>query len=149
MRPIPIFHYCLLAFTCLILVASCKKQEDDSTPEPNPEMRDPLYLQGRWERINSTFVQLDGMEILADTTTGIAAITSTPTNPYGFVTGDPKWINITRTSDSTYTFDDLVKETNNTNQYYVPGVIIAQEDNEELKMTFPTTGTTQQWRRKN
>ncbi|HEY6634983.1 MAG TPA: hypothetical protein VI141_05145, partial [Acidimicrobiia bacterium] len=87
----------------------------------------------------------DGMiiEVQGDGTT--ALILTVPENEYQFVAGDEKWSDITSTGDGEYGFQDLVREENTGATSYVEGVITVSEDGNTLTMTFPTTGTTQEW----
>ena len=102
-------------------------------------------LVGQWERSESTFTSLDGMiiEVQGDGTT--ALILTVPENEYQFVAGDEKWSDIQSTGEGEYGFQDLVREENTGATSYVEGVITVGEDGKTLTMTFPTTGTTQEW----
>ena len=102
-------------------------------------------LVGQWERAESTFTSLDGMiiEVQADGTS--ALILTVPENEYQFVAGDEKWSDIESTGSSEYAFQDLVREENTGATSHVEGIITVSEDGNTLVMTFPTTGTTQEW----
>jgi hypothetical protein len=102
-------------------------------------------LVGQWERSESTFTSLDGMiiEVQGDGTT--ALIVTVPENEFQFVAGDEKWSDIVSTGAGEYGFQDLVREENTGATSYVEGVITVSEDGNTLTMTFPTTGTTQEW----
>lgn len=113
-------------------------------PPPNPT----LSLEGSWERVNSSFIALDGMIVQTNAGATSGTITSTPANIYQFTTGDLKWRNITRRSDNEFDFEDLVRQANTGAQSYVAGVITVQPNGDELQIRFPTTGTFQQWRKR-
>jgi hypothetical protein len=100
---------------------------------------------GQWERAESTFTSLDGMiiEVQADGTT--ALILTVPENEYQFAAGDEKWSDIESSGDLEYTFQDLVREEGSGATSHVEGIITVSEDGSTLVMTFPTTGTTQEW----
>jgi hypothetical protein len=102
-------------------------------------------LVGQWERSESTFTSLDGMiiEVQGDGTT--AVIVTVPENEFQFVAGDEKWSDIQSTSEGEFSFQDLVREENTGATSYVEGVITVSDDGNTLTMTFPTTGTTQEW----
>lgn len=115
-----------------------------ATPTPDPI----LSLQGSWERINRSFVALDGMIVQTNPAVARGVITSTPANIYQFAAGDLKWRNITRRSNSEFDFEDLVRQANTGAQSYVPGIIEVQPGGQQLRIRFPTTGTFQQWRKR-
>jgi hypothetical protein len=117
------------------------------TPNPTPAPASQFVLSGTWQRTNSTFATLDGMvvEVSADGTQ--AVITAMPANPYQFQVGDVKWRNITRESATRFAFEDLVRQSGSGAMSYVAGFIDAQPGGSELAMTFPSTGTLQQWRK--
>jgi ABC-type phosphate transport system substrate-binding protein len=102
-------------------------------------------LVGQWERAESTFTSLDGMiiEVQGDGTS--ALILTVPENEYQFAAGDEKWSDIESTGDGEYTFQDLVREENTGATSYVEGIITVGGDGNTLVMTFPTTGTNQEW----
>ena len=83
------------------------------------------------------------IEVQADGAT--ALIVTVPENEFQFVAGDEKWRAIESTSETEYTFEDLEREANTVTESYVEGVISLSEDGNTLTMTFPTTGTTQEW----
>lgn len=125
-------------------VTTASSEIVDTTGTPTTSAEIPSLV-GRWERAESTFTSLDGMivEVEADGTTGV--IVEMPENPYQFQVGDEKWANIESTDDGEYSFDDLVREENTGATSTVEGVITVQPDGDTLEMTFPTTGTTQEW----
>jgi hypothetical protein len=88
------------------------------------------------------------MVVRVSTDSTQALITSTPANPYHFRTDDVKWRRITRMSDTRFSFEDLVRQSGSGAMSYVAGFIDARAGGTELSMTFPTTGTEQQWRRR-
>jgi hypothetical protein len=102
-------------------------------------------LVGQWERAESTFTSLDGMiiEVQADGTS--ALILTVPENEYQFTAGDEKWSDIENTEDGEYTFQDLVREEGSGASSQVEGIITVSDDGRTLVMTFPTTGTNQEW----
>jgi hypothetical protein len=83
------------------------------------------------------------IEVQGDGTT--AVILTVPENEYQFAAGDEKWSDIESTGDGEYSFQDLVREENTGATSYVEGIITVSEDGNTLVMTFPTTGTTQEW----
>jgi hypothetical protein len=108
----------------------------------------PFALSGDWERINSTFVTLDGMVVRVSADGIQAVIVSTPANPYQFQVNDLKWRTIARVSSTRFSFEDLVRQSGSGAMSYVSGFIEAQANGTELSMTFPSTGTIQQWRKR-
>ena len=102
-------------------------------------------LVGQWERSESTFTSLDGMIIEVQANGASALILTVPENEFQFAAGDEKWIAITSTGEGEYSFHDLVREENTGATSHVEGVITVSEDGNTLTMTFPTTGTTQEW----
>jgi hypothetical protein len=145
----------LLLFVAIVLaVSACSGESTDTTlgevasttsaPESTGiTVGSPLV--GQWERSESTFTSLDGMiiEVQGDGTT--ALILTVPENEYQFVAGDEKWSDIQSTGEGEFSFQDLVREENTGATSYVEGVITVGEDGTTLTMTFPTTGTTQEW----
>jgi hypothetical protein len=122
-----------------------------TSPTPAPPVTPPpsqFILSGDWVRVNSTFAELDGMVVRVSADATQALITSTPANPYQFRADDVKWRRITRVSDTRFSFEDLVRQSGSGAMSYVAGFIDAQPGGTELSMTFPTTGTVQQWRRR-
>jgi hypothetical protein len=105
-------------------------------------------LAGQWERINSSFVTLDGMVVGVNGDGTRAVIVSTPANPYQFQVNDLKWRSISRVSDTRFSFEDLIRQSGTGAMSYVSGFIVAQANGTELAMTFPSTGTIQQWRKR-
>jgi len=110
-------------------------------------------LAGDWERFDSSFRSLDGMVVRVSDDGTEAVIVSAPDNEFGFRVGDVKWRAITATSaafpatsDTEYAFEDLVRATASEDTSYVAGVIKVSSGGAELTMTFPTTGTMQNWR---
>jgi hypothetical protein len=117
-------------------------------PAPNPSPAPQFVLSGEWERINSSFATLDGMVVRVSDDGAQATIVSTPSNPFQFAPGDLKWRNITRVSDTRFSFEDLLRQSGTGAMSYVSGFMEAQNNGTELAMTFPSTGTIQQWRRR-
>jgi len=115
------------------------------TPAPPPTQ---FELTGEWVRINSSFVDLDGMVVRVSGDGRQAQIVSAPANPYRFQADDVKWRSITRVSSTRFSFEDLVRQSGSGAMSYVAGFIDAQPNAAELSMTFPSTGTVQQWRRR-
>lgn len=136
----PSRRYAAAFLACLALAAACGSSEDPVEPEV-------FSLSGDWTRINSSFGQLDGMVIRVNSAETQAQITSTPSNIYMFQTGDVKWRNIVQVADGRYEFDDLVREANTGAQSHVPGIITVNADGVSLSISFPTTGTFQEWLR--
>ena len=133
--------------TCIILLGAFAACSDDNDPmEPEPPDR---ALEGSWSRVNSSFLELDGMVVLVNNTETEGVITSTPANVFMFENGDLKWRSIVRTAVGSYTFEDLVREANTGTQSYVAGEISVSADGDSLAVTFPTTGTFQEWLRVN
>ena len=102
-------------------------------------------LVGQWERSESTFTSLDGMIIEVQGNGTTALILTVPENEYQFVAGDEKWSDIQSTGEGEFSFQDLVREENTGATSHVEGVITVGDDGNTLTMTFPTTGTTQEW----
>jgi hypothetical protein len=144
-----------ILFVAIVLaVAACSgestatTQSEDTPTTTTPEstvitVASPLV--GQWERSESTFTSLDGMiiEVQGDGTT--ALILTVPENEYQFVAGDEKWSDIQSTGEGEFSFQDLVREENTGATSYVEGIITVGEDGKTLVMTFPTTGTNQEW----
>lgn len=141
-----------IALFLICAAAGCNNNPtapNQPVPPPPPPAADPmLSLQGSWERINSSFIALDGMIVKTNASVTRALITSTPSNIYGFAVGDLKWRNITRRSNTEFDFEDLVRQANTGAQSYVAGIIEIQPDGQTLSIRFPTTGTFQQWRKR-
>jgi hypothetical protein len=146
-------HIAGAVLAAIVMSFAACSSSTPTQPSPAPMQpsapAQPFVLGGTWERINSSFVALDGMvvEISADGTQ--ALIVSTPANPYQFQVGDVKWRSITRVSDTRFSFEDLLRQSGSGAMSYVPGFIDALNDGAELGMTFPSTGTLQQWRVRN
>ncbi len=102
-------------------------------------------LAGQWERAESTYTSLDGMIIEVQADGASALILTVPENEFQFAVGDEKWSHIESSGDGEYSFHDLVREENTGATSYVEGIITVGEDGNTLVMTFPTTGTTQEW----
>jgi hypothetical protein len=117
-------------------------------PQPQPTPPSQFELTGEWVRINSTFAELDGMVVQISTNGAQAVIVSTPANQYRFQVSDTKWRSIARVSSTRFSFEDLVRQAGSGATSYVAGFIEAQPGSTELSMTFPSTGTVQQWRRR-
>ena len=101
-------------------------------------------LAGQWERAESSFTSLDGMVIEVNADGTEAVILSVPDNEFQFQAGDVKWRSIEPTGDEEFSFEDLVREEGSGATSYVEGVITVTGD-DSLEMTFPTTGTVQEW----
>jgi len=80
-------------------------------------------------------VQADGKE---------AVIVTVPDNEFQFVAGDVKWRSIEPTEGGGFSFEDLVREEGSGATSYVEGIITVTDEG-TLEMTFPTTGTVQEW----
>jgi hypothetical protein len=125
-----------------VLLAACVSDEPvgtSSTVAPSER----AVLAGQWERAESSFTSLDGMIIEVQPDGGQAVILTVPENEYQFVAGDVKWRSIEAT-DAGFSFEDLVREEGSGATSYVEGVITVTEEG-TLEMTFPTTGTVQEW----
>ena len=143
----------LLVAAALMLIACGGETSDTTVAEASPTTTAATAttssagspLVGQWERAESTFTSLDGMiiEVQEDGTT--ALILTVPENEYQFQAGDEKWSDIQQTSENEYAFQDLVREENTGATSHVEGVIAVGDDGNTLVMTFPTTGTTQEW----
>jgi hypothetical protein len=124
------------------LLAACGSDEPVGTSSTlAPSER--AVLAGQWERAESSFTSLDGMIIEVQPDGGQAVILTVPENEYQFVAGDVKWRSIEAT-DAGFSFEDLVREEGSGATSYVEGVITVTEEG-TLEMTFPTTGTVQEW----
>jgi hypothetical protein len=124
------------------LLAACGSDEPvgtSSTVAPSER----AVLAGQWERAESSFTSLDGMIIEVQPDGGQAVILTVPENEYQFVAGDVKWRSIEAT-DAGFSFEDLVREEGSGATSYVEGVITVTEEG-TLEITFPTTGTVQEW----
>jgi hypothetical protein len=120
-----------------------------SAPAPAPApVPIPFSLTARWERFDSSFADLDGMVVEVNADASQAVIVSAPVNVYRFQAGDVKWRNVVRVSDSEFNFEDLVRQAGTGAQSYVPGVIRFEANGQELRFSFPTTGTAQRWRKR-
>jgi hypothetical protein len=124
----------LLALAFALL--GCGSDQEGESSEP---------LVGQWERAESTFTSLDGMVIEVQPDGTSAVIATVPDNEFGFVPGDVKWRNIEIAADQEYSFEDLVREEGSGATSYVAGVIAVGPDGNTLEMTFPATGTVQEW----
>jgi hypothetical protein len=143
-RPIPVLVVlALLGGAC---GGSSPTAPTPAPPPPTPPAR--FELAGEWVRINSSFAELDGMIVRVSGDGSQALIVSTPANPFRFQPDDLKWRAITRVSATRLQFEDLVRQSGSGAMSYVSGFIEAQPNAVELSMTFPTTGTVQQWRRR-
>lgn len=132
----------LVTTTALVIsVAACGSDEPTDTTVPAGPG---ASLAGQWERAESSFTSLDGMiiEVGADGTEAI--ILTVPDNEFQFQAGDVKWRSIEPTGDNEFSFEDLVREEGTGATSYVEGVIAVTGD-DTLEMTFPTTGTVQEW----
>jgi hypothetical protein len=119
---------------------------DPAEPESADDDR---ALAGTWSRINSSFQEIDGMRVQVEAAETEGVITTTPANVYQFQTGDLKWRNIVRLERGTYDFEDLVREANTGTPSYVTGRIRVNAGGDSLSISFPTTGTFQEWIRVN
>ena len=144
------------ALGCALLIAgACGSSPAAPTPTPtpqpapNPTPAPQFELSGDWERINSSFTTLDGMVVRLSNDGTQAVIVTTPANPFQFQPGDLKWRTIARVSDTRFSFEDLVRQSGSGAMSYVSGFIDAQANGTDIAMTFPTTGTVQQWRKRN
>ena len=146
-------RFALLVAAALTLIACGGETSDTTVAEASPTttatpsitIAPGSPLVGQWERAESTFTSLDGMIIEVQDDGGTAVILTVPENEYQFQAGDEKWSEIQQTSENEYTFQDLVREENTGATSHVEGVIAVSEDGNALVMTFPTTGTTQEW----
>jgi hypothetical protein len=116
-----------------------------STPDPSTTIAASSPLSGQWERAESTFTSLDGMIIEVEEGGTTALILEVPENEYQFQAGDEKWSEIQQTSEYEYSFQDLVREENTGATSHVEGIIQISDDGSTITMTFPSTGTTQEW----
>lgn len=131
----------LLVGVALLALAGCGSGEPtDTTVESTTG--DPLV--GQWERAESTFGSLDGMIVEVQADGSEAVILTVPENEFQFRAGDVKWRTIESTDENEYSFEDLVREENTGATSYVEGVITVTGD-DTMEMTFPTTGTVQEW----
>jgi hypothetical protein len=105
-------------------------------------------LTGSWERIDSTFADLDGMVVEVNGAESEGTITSVRSNVYRFAPGDLKWRRIVKRTATEYDFEDLVRQAGSGRQSYVAGILEVQSNPQELRMRFPTTGSFQVWRRR-
>ncbi|HUF69607.1 MAG TPA: hypothetical protein VMM79_13270 [Longimicrobiales bacterium] len=107
-------------------------------------MPPPFSLTGQWTRINSSFGELDGMVVQVNGPESQAVITATPANIYIFQSGDLKWRNIVKVSDDEYEYEALVRQAIAGTQSHIPGLITVN-DGVSISLSFPTTGTFQDW----
>lgn len=143
-------------FVLAVLSAACGGSTPTAptpapTPAPAPTPTPPpaqFELSGEWVRINSSFTELDGMVVRVSGDGQQAQIISAPVNSFRFQADDVKWRAITRVSGTRFSFEDLVRQSGSGAMSYVGGFIDGQPNATELSMTFPTTGTVQQWRRR-
>jgi hypothetical protein len=155
-RSISVFAFMLMASVCLACGGSSPTSPSPApvaaapapAPPPAPPAPPPAVLSGDWERINSSFVTLDGMVVRVSADGTQAVIVSTPSNPFQFQPNDLKWRTITRVSATRFSFEDLVRQSGSGAMSYVSGFIDVQANGTELSMTFPSTGTIQQWRKR-
>ncbi len=126
----------------VILLMACGSDEPTSTTVAAGS--DGGSLVGQWERAESSFSSLDGMIIEVQPDGTQAVIVTVPENEFQFQAGDVKWRSIESTGDSEYSFEDLVREEGTGETSHVVGVITVTDD-DTLEMTFPTTGTVQEW----
>lgn len=113
------------------------------TTSPPATVGSPLV--GSWERAEGDFSELHGMVVEVQGDGASAVIVSVPENPYQFVVGDVKWEQIESTDDGGFTFQDLVREENTGATSTVEGIITLSDDGTTLQISFPDTGTTQEW----
>jgi hypothetical protein len=135
-------HLFVVLLLTLAVLVGCSGSSDPTEPEPEV-----FSLAGDWVRINSSFGELDGMVVRVEAAQTQALITSTPGNVYQFQIGDLKWRDIVRSAGDRFEFRDLVRAQGSWAQSYVPGVIQANRDGTSISISFPTTGTFQDWRR--
>jgi hypothetical protein len=138
----------------VIAVGACSDASTEDTQAAAPSTTSPPVattvaggspLVGQWERAQSTYTSLDGMIIEVQADGASAVILTVPENEYQFVAGDVKWSEIESNADGDYTFQDLVRDEGSGATSHVEGIISVSEDGNTLTMTFPTTGTTQEW----
>ena len=127
-----------------LLLAGLVACGDDDPAEPVPP-----DLVGTWNRVNSTFPELDSMRVQVDAAESRGTVTFVPANPFLFQAGDVKWAGITETATRQYDFDDLVRQQTSGDTSRVAGVMTLSADGDSLGMTFPTTATVQLWVRVN
>jgi hypothetical protein len=88
------------------------------------------------------------MVVQVDAGESQGVIVSTPANRYQFQAGDLKWRNLARTAAGEYRFDDLVRQASTGSPSYITGFLEPQVQGQELRATFPSSGTVQRWRRR-
>jgi hypothetical protein len=139
----------IILLAIALAVGACSSEATDqstsTTAAPATTVTAGSSLVGQWERAESTFTSLDGMIIEVESDGTSAVILTVPDNEFQFVAGDVKWSEIESTGDGEYAFQDLVREENTGATSHVEGIITVSEDGNTLTMTFPTTGTTQEW----
>ncbi len=133
----------LLLVAVALVTTACSASEETTTTVVAEEPA--VSLSGEWERVDSTFASLDGMVIRIDSGGTEAIIVSVPDNEFQFAAGDVKWRNIERTSDTEFTFEDLVREAGSGATSYIEGVLTVDPDGTRLEATFPTSSTIQEW----
>lgn len=104
-------------------------------------------LVGSWQRSGGDYSVLQGMVVEVDEEGTEGTIVSVARNPYEFQVGDTKWRSISAISEGLYRFEDLSRESGTGSTSYLSGVMTLSTDGLVLKMSFPTTGTTQTWTR--
>ena len=150
-----------LALVLVLLVTACGGESSDttqassdttqasapaSTTGPDSTVAAVSPLAGEWERAEtSSFSSLAGMIVEVDEEGTTAVIVSVPENEFQFTAGDEKWTTITPGAENEWTFQDLQRESGSGAESHVEGIITMSEDGGTLTMTFPTTGTTQEW----
>jgi hypothetical protein len=130
-----------LALALALAIAACGSDEPAGTTTSDAPGG---VLAGQWERAESSFTSLDGMVIEVNADGTEAVILTVPDNEFQFQAGDVKWRSIEPTGDGEFSFEDLVREEGSGATSYVEGVITVTGD-DTLEMTFPTTGTVQEW----
>lgn len=116
---------------------------NQATTSPPATVGSPLV--GTWERAEGDFSELIGMVVEVQGDGGSAVIVTVPENPYQFVVGDVKWDQIEASDDGGFTFQDLVRQENTGATSTVEGVITLSDDANTIEITFPDTGTVQEW----
>lgn len=138
-----------LPVVLLVVLTACGAEEPaaTSTTSPATSITEPevFSLVGQWERAEtSSYASLAGMIVEVGEDGTEAVIVTVPENEFQFQAGDVKWSSIEATGPNEYTFEDLVREEGSGATSYVEGVITVTGDG-TLEMTFPTTGTVQDW----
>lgn len=140
----------------LVVLAACGGEEPAATsttfqattttsPASTTTPAEVFSLVGQWQRAEtSSYASLAGMIVEVSEDGTEAVIVTVPDNEFQFESGDVKWSAIEATGPNEYTFDDLVREEGSGASSHVEGVITVTGDG-TLEMTFPSTGTVQDW----